>query len=182
MSKFTLVGELPRHRYVWVDTEFTHSEPAGFVRAVWFGLVSYPGRLWGCTVMLQSGAVYRNLPPHAVAFKEGVKGHLHDSQYWDCYGEGFTVIEYTYLAGLRCRVRFSGGEAGGVYLFTVAPVGDGFSAVPEQAKEFAFIELYDGALTIQPTNRVLFEERAFTTKGAEWPKDLRRQTEVWSCE
>ena len=183
MSKFTLVGELPRHRYVWVDTEFTHEEPQGFEPAVWFGLVSFPGRVWGCTVMLKSGAVYRNLPPHAIAFKPGVKGHVHDSQMWDCYGEAFTVIEYTYLSGLRCRVHLNSAEAGGSYLFTAAPAGDGFSAYPEQAKEFAFIEMDDGTLTIQPTNRVLFEEKSFTDKPTfVWPDYLKRQTDIYHCE
>lgn len=43
--KFSLVGELPRHLYVYVDTEHTHQEPRGFIPAVWFGLVSYPGRM-----------------------------------------------------------------------------------------------------------------------------------------
>jgi hypothetical protein len=45
MSMFTLVGELPKHQYVWIDTAFTQQEPNGFVPAVWFGLVSMRGRV-----------------------------------------------------------------------------------------------------------------------------------------
>jgi len=44
---YSLVGQLPHHLYVFIDSTFTHKEPAGFIPAVWFGLVSYPGRMWG---------------------------------------------------------------------------------------------------------------------------------------
>ena len=66
---FTPVGELPKHQYVWIDTAFRHREPQGFAEAVWFGLVSMRGRVRGCTVMLKSGAIFRNLPVHALAFR-----------------------------------------------------------------------------------------------------------------
>ena len=71
----------------------------------------------------------------------------------------------------------------GTYLFTVAPVGDAYSAVPEQAKEFVFVKLDNGRLTIQPTNHVVFRDRSFTTNDAmDFPVGLKRQTETWSCE
>jgi hypothetical protein len=191
MTKFTLVGQLPRHLYVWVNTEHTHVEPIGYVPAVWFGLVSYPGRAWGCTVMLESGAVYRNLPPHALWFRpvpadETPMWDIDDAQTWDCYGEDFTAIEYDYLSALPCMVRTRNGEVAGRYLFTVAPVGDAFSAYPEQAKEFYFIETVAGALTIQPTNRAVFVDKSFTTNRhageARLPTGLQRQTDVWRVE
>lgn len=184
MTAFSLVGELPRHLYVFVDTAFTHRKSQGWMPAVWFGLVSYPARAWGCTVMLECGAIYRNLPPHALAFSENlVPWSIKDAQTWDCYGERFTALEYSYLAGLDVVARANGQEHAGEYLFTVAPIGDGFSAYPEQAKEFSFIRLDNGRLTIQPTNNLLFRERSFTLPGdAAWPKELKRQTEVWHCE
>jgi hypothetical protein len=64
---YSLVGELPRHIYCFVDSTYTHTESQGFLPCVWFGLVSYPGRTWGCTVMLECGAIYRNVPAHAIA-------------------------------------------------------------------------------------------------------------------
>jgi hypothetical protein len=42
-----------------------------------------------------------------------------------------------------------------------------------------FIELENGRLTVQPTNKVVFEERSFTAGTT--PK-LKLQTETWSCE
>lgn len=178
----TLVGALPRHLYVWVDSRISHREPCGYVPAVWFGLVSYPGRVWGCTVMLESGAIYRNLPPTAIAFRPDPKENwrLRQAQTWDCYGTGFTALEYPYLSGLRCAAKCEGEDFQGSYLFTVAPVGDAFSAYPEQSKEFSFVELNNGRLTIQPTNHLLFTEKSFTRPDG-WPV-LRRQTETYHCE
>lgn len=184
--KFDLVGELPRHIYCFVDSAYTHKKSCGFIPCVWFGLVSYPGRVWGCTVMLESGAIFRNLPSHAIAFDKQPEENWceQEAQTWDCYGEQFTTLEYRYLAGLGCKVKtqlrpsFHEGQ----YLFTAAPVGDGFSAYPDQAKEFCFIQLFNGRLTVQPTNLVVFRERSFTDNKLEFPSGLKRQVDVWSAE
>ena len=181
---FSLVGQLPKHKYVYVDTTHTHKEPIGYIPALWYGLVSYPGRAWGLTVMLESGAVYRNLPPHAIAFSDSPEEpwSVQDAETWDCYGRDFTTIEYDYLSGLDVLVRANKKEYAGEYLFTVAPIGDGFSAAPEQSKEFSFIKLDNDRLTIQPTNHIIFRERSFTTKEMAFPATLKRQTDVWTCE
>lgn len=176
---YSLVGELPRHRYVWVAPGVI-SKSRDVLRAVWFGLVSYPGRTWGCNVMLECGAVYRNVPAHAICFSPEAATLVWepaDAQVWDCYGYDFTVIEYAYLRELRCMTPRARGE----YLFTAAPVGDGYSAAPDQAKEFSFIRLHNDRLTVQPTDRVVFEERSFTGKVG-FPKHLCRQREIWSAE
>ena len=182
----SLIGPLPRHLYVYVDTTFTHQEKqkVRFQPAVWFGLTSTPGRAWGCTIMLESGAVYRALPPHAIAFsvRPGWPWGLHASQTWDCYGTDFSAVEYPYLSGLRCLVKTENDELRGQHLFAVAPVGDGFSAVPEQAKEFHFLRLENERLSIQPTNHIVYEERSFTVGPLAFPHGLRAQTEVYSCE
>lgn len=180
----TLVGQLPCHLYCWVDTAHTHVNPIGFVPAVWFGLVSYPGRTWGCTVMLESGCIYRNIPAHGISFQQQQETVWapEDAQTWDCYGYQWTALEYDYLRGLECKVRANGQEHLGSYLFTVAPVGDGFSAYPDQAKEFTFVELHNGRLTVQPTNHVVFRERSFTDNKLEFPVGLKRQDDIYSAE
>jgi hypothetical protein len=135
--------------------------------------------------MLECGAIYRNVPSHAIAFSEEPYCRTwaaNEAQTWDCYGERFTTIEYKYLAGLDCKAKCGGIELEGSYLFTAAPIGDGFSAYPDQAKEFCFIQLDNGRLTIQPTNHVVFRERSFTDYEFVFPSGLKRQTEVWSAE
>ena len=180
---FTLVGELPRHLYCYVDASFCQHN-GGFIPALWFGLVSYPDRVWGCTVLLENGAIFRNLPTHAIAFNEspppwGPK----DAQTWNCYGQQFTTLEYSYLHGLRIKAIANGQPYLGEYLFTAAPVNDGFSAYPEQAKEFVFVKLDNGRLTVQPTNRLIAEDKSFTTNDAmEFPKGMKVQVDTWSAE
>lgn len=182
MNSYT--GPLPRHRYIWVDSAFTHREPTiGFIPAVWFALASWPGRAWGCTVLLENGACYRNLPPHALAFAPdpAPEWTLQDAQRWDCYGWRWAANAYPYLEGQRVIARHRGSfEAPGDYLFSVAPADDGFSAEPGQNKEFTFIALDNGRLTIQPTDYVLFADKSFTTP--QWPTVMKRQREVYSCE
>jgi len=181
----TLVGEIPAHQYVFVESAFTHREPIGFVPAVWFGLVGYPGRAWGLTVMLESGAIYRNLPPHAIAYEKTLSPwEVDEAQHWDVYGWDWTALEYAYLRGLECLVKVGrqGRQEPGRYLFTVAPVGDAFSAYPDQAKEFSFIRLDNGRLTIQPTNHVVFMERSFTVGEIAFPSGLKRQDQIWTVE
>jgi hypothetical protein len=188
---FSLVGQLPRHLYVYVDTAFTHREPQGFIPAVWFGLVAHPGRMWGCTVLLggdASGACYRNLPPHALAFTAdpATPWSPQDAQSWDCYGPGFVTMEYSYLKGLRTKSKTRGKEGTqiGEYLFSITPYGDPWSEFPELAKEFQVLQLANGRLTIQPTNHVVFEFEDLPFGGLpdEFPKGLKRQTEVWNSE
>jgi hypothetical protein len=78
-------------------------------------------------------------------------------------------------------VRADDQEHEGEYLFSVAPVGDAFSAAPDQGKEFTFVRLDNGRLTIQPTDYVLFQEKSFTSVEG-WPRGMKRSSEVWSCE
>lgn len=175
-------GPLPRHLYVHVDTAFTHKEPHGFVPAVWFALSSWPARAWGCTVLLECGAIYRNLPPHALAFTPEPAGwDIYHAQLWDCYGWDWTANLYPYLEGTDVLCRIDGNDYPGQYLFSVAPMGDAYSASPDQSKEFTFVQLENGRLTIQPTDRLLIREASFTS-NVQWPTGLKRQTEIFAAE
>lgn len=173
------VSSLPIHKYVFVDSSFVRKNGTGFEPAVWFGLVSQYGRAWGLNVMLECGAIYRSLPPHAIAFRDAPAADwsIRDAQVWDCYSSTFALHEYAYLREMRVSTK----RDKGVYLFTAAFHDDGYSRVPEQSKEFSFIELDNGRLTIQPTNRTLFEDRSFTVNTGV-PADLITQAAVWSCE
>jgi hypothetical protein len=185
MSLYTFTGQLPKHKYVYVDSSFTHQEPTErFVSAVWYGLVCQHGKAWGCTVMLECGAVYRNLPPHALAFKPepATNWPVEFAQRWDCYNPQFTTLEYTFLKGQAC-IAMAGPKDEhfrGEYLFSASHIGDGWTEEPSQNKEFMFIELDNGRLTIQPTNKVTFQDASFVEVD-QFPK-LKLQTESHSCE
>ena len=181
MSLFTGAGPLPRHLYVKVQPNALGEHD--WLDAVWFGLVSHPGRSWGCHVLLECGAVYRNVPLHQLAHKEtDTEWAPNQAQTWDCYGSQFSLLEYPFLTSMSAKARLQdASEVLGQYVFTAIPMNDGFSATPEQAKEFYFLALENGRFTAQPTNHVLIEDRSFVG-DLEWPKFLRRQTTIYSAE
>lgn len=181
MTLCTGAGALPRHTYCYAQPGAFGN--ARWERVAWFGLVAHPGRTWGCHVMLECGAVYRNVPLHHLAHRTDAVSEWRPAQgqTWDCYGIHFALLEYPFLEAVRVRVRTRDRtEHGGHYLFTAVPMLDGFSASPEQSKEFYFCALDNGRFTAQPTNHVLVQDRSFITQS-EWPK-LERQTEIWSVD
>lgn len=183
--RYDLIGQLPHHQYVHVDTAFTHREPeVSSIPGIWFGLVSYPGRAWGCNVLLENGAVYRNLPLHALSHTTAgqcVPWGPRDAQHWDCYGPGFTTLCYDTLRGLECLAKTADTTTLGEYVCTVAPIGDAYSAVPSQSKELVLAALENGRYTLQPTDRVVFSDLSFTV-GEGFPRGLKRQDETYSAE
>ena len=179
MTLYTQAGDLPRHQYVRVDRAVTRKDSTGFEPAVWFALVSIPGRTWGCHLMLENGAVYRNVPLHAIAHGDDPSPWTPaTAQIWDCYGPKFSTIEYHYLSGLDVEIRHHGPAR---YLFTAVPIGDAFTAASDQAKEFSFVALENGRFGAYPTDWCLFTEKSFTVPG-QATNDIRRQREVYSCE
>lgn len=178
---YSHAGSLPRHLYVHIEPNAIGEH--GWLQAVWFGLTSYPGRAWGCHCLLECGAIYRNVPLHKLASREtDTPWTAAQAQTWDCYGWEFGTIEYPYLSSMNAKARLQDkSEHNGAYLFTAVPIGDPFSAAPEQSKEFYFLELDNGRYTAQPTNQVLLHDKSFS-KDISWPKFLRRQTEVISAE
>lgn len=179
---YTKIGALPTHRYIWVDSEYTHAEPCGLVEAMWVGLTAIPGRAWGINVILRDGgALYRNIPPHAVAFREDADSwYIEEAQTWDCYSYDFVVLQNPILKGLEVAVLWHKDKAlHGEYLFSTTHLHDGWSDSPDQDKEFIFVKLLNGRLTIQPTNRVRFIDHSYTTEAL--PK-LKLQTNTYSCE
>jgi hypothetical protein len=177
----TKIGALPTHRYIYIDSEFTHENPIGPVEAMWVGLTSIPSRAWGINVILRDGgALYRNLPPNAVRFKEkALEGwRIEESQLWDCYSYNFTILQNPILRGLPVTTKINQNIYKGTYLFSTAHLNDGWSDSPDQDKEFIFIELDNGRLTIQPTNKVAFQDNSYTTPII--PK-LKLQDTIYSC-
>jgi hypothetical protein len=130
--------------------------------------------------MLECGAVWRSVPPHALAFSTDPTPEwaLQDTQVWDCYGDQFSVVCYDYLNTQRAEIRRSGEF--GRYLFTAIPMNDGYTMHPSQSKEFMFIELDNGRLCIMPTNELRFHDKSFTE--GDWPTNIKLNTKSWRVE
>lgn len=178
---YTGSGNLPNHIYCYVRTSFIRSNSnITYEPCIWFGLSSKPGHAWGCHILLECGAVYRNIPPHAITFTDNPKlldWSITDAQLWDCYGLQFSTIRYDYLADLKAQTKLYSGR----YLFTAIPIADSFTQEPTQSKEFKFIMLDNGNLTIQPTDKVLFTDASFTD-NSKFPTNLKISNIKWRCE
>jgi hypothetical protein len=181
MTICTSSGSLLTHQYCFVEPNAIGEHD--WIPVAWFGLNSYAGRSWGCHVILECGAVYRNVPLHQLAKNPTpTSWSPQQAQTWDCYGPQFSMLEYSFLFGRKCTARLRDGtENTGKYLCTIVPFADPWSAHPDQSKEFTLICLDNGRYTAQPTDRVLFEDKSFTRK-LEWPTWLKRQTQTWSAE
>lgn len=181
MTLWTGSGSLVTHQYAYIEPNAIGKHD--WIPVAWFGLSSYPGRVWGCHVMLECGAIYRNVPLHQLASRPVNETWLpSQAQTWDCYGPQFTVLEYGFLLGRKVTARLRDrSEHAGRYVSTIVPMGDPWSAHADQGKEFTLIALDNGRYTAQPTDRTLFEDRSFT-REIQWPNWLRRQTKTWSAE
>jgi hypothetical protein len=149
---------------------------------MWVGVTSIPGRAWGINVILRDGgALYRNLPPHSIGFhSEDFGWTIKQAQLWDCYSYHFTIVQSPILRGLRMRAKVKGELLTGEYLFHVTHVDDGWSDSPDQDKEFYFIKLDNGRLTIQPTNRITFIDASFIVNDN--LPELKLSDTIYSCE
>jgi hypothetical protein len=149
---------------------------------MWVGVTSIPGRAWGINVIIRNGgALYRNLPPHSIGFhSEDFGWTIQQAQLWDCYSYHFTIVQSPILRGLRMRAKVKGELLTGEYLFHVTHLDDGWSDSPDQDKEFYFIKLDNGRLTIQPTNRITFIDASFIVNDN--LPELKLSDTIYSCE
>ena len=179
-----MAADLPVHQYVNVDAGAISDGPQ---HGVWFAVQCNVGGVYGGHVLLDNGALYRNIPLHLLSHPQVVtqsvvtRSVAHrpgDLQLWDCYSEKCEVVEYDYLRGLQ--VRSTSGQTG-TYLATIIPTEDSFSRHPEQAKEFVVAWMDTGRLVIRATNEIMFFDRSFMEPGAV-PAGLYRQTVIPSVE
>lgn len=174
---------LPRHRYVWVRSEFINGEARpGMTRAAWVGLSSTPGRMLGCHVLLDSGALVLDLPLHALSVVEKPTANVtpRQAQGWDCFGWQMEAVEYPFLADVACRTIRD--QFRGRYWFSVDWLGDGYSMEPEQHKQLHVIATDIGPIIARPQDDVLFHDASFTSGDESEVPAIRRQRVVWRAE
>jgi hypothetical protein len=51
---------------------------------------------------------------------------------------------------------------------------------PSQSKEFMFIQLENGRLSIMPTNELRFHDKSYTE--GDWPTNIKLNTKSWRVE
>ncbi len=179
--------DLPRHRYCYVieAAVLKGGSQEQTLPCVWWGMSATPGRMFGCHILLESGAMVVDLPLHALRHKAHAT-HLWkpwEAQRWDAYGWSLETYEPAYLSDLRCRVLSADHKAVediGELWFAIDHVRDGYSLEPGQHKLHWIVALHQGVFTCVPQDMVLVNELSFTTPQG-IPR-IKRQTKVWSCE
>lgn len=182
--QFTKYGSIPIHKYILIDSMFTHEKSIGLQEAMWTGITSIPGRAWGLNVIFRlGGMMYRNVPPHAVSFVSEPESlwSIDDAQAWNCYSDHFTVFEDPVLSGMRVSVKTANGIHQGQYIFSTAHMYDGWSEAPDQDKMFVWCMLDNGRLTIQPNNRIMFQDSSYII-NTQTPPRLLLQENVYSVD
>ena len=176
--------DLPVHQYVTISPGVVHDDVQ---HGVWFAVQSNIGAIWGGHVMLENGAIYRNVPLHLLSIGRNDSPYHspHDLQLWDCYHEEARAHEYNYLRGLYTISQSPKASAPffGSYLFTIIPKADSFSRHLDQAKEFVVsVVAGTGRIVIRATNELMFCDKSIAPLPTVWPKGLRRQMSMPSVE
>lgn len=180
--------DLPRHRYVHVIEKAVHrgGAPDKTMPCIWYGISSTPGRMYGCHVMLESGAMVVDLPLHALRHEASATQlwYSDEAQRWDAFGWDIEVYEPKYLSGLFARVLdrdHKEVERYGDLWFCIDHKGDGYSQEPAQHKHQWIVALDSGVFTCVPQDQLLVSEQSFTEYTTTIPP-IKRQTKFWSCE
>jgi hypothetical protein len=178
---------LVRREFLY-NLETHHGE---FENAYAFGVRSVQCRALGFHVALDNGAVFWNLPIHALVHRP-VAPHipLDFLELWDCFGPNISVTQFTFLKELRCDVLLKDRTtAQGVYMFTIdwsatdpGEIDVTFSEVPSEHKCAHLIRLDNGLFAAQPNNRVLWRQSSFVVKRDGERPDYKLNTHKWVCE
>jgi hypothetical protein len=165
--------------------EFFYNQKKGFgeyENVMVFGARCRAGRAIEFHVVTDSGMQFMGLPPHALCTKPCERPKLIDSQLWDCFGDEFEVTKFDYLENMRCKYRreSDGKMLDGNYVMTFDWTDNAFSDDPSQRKNAHLIALDSGNYTLQPNNRTLWFDPAWTDK--EPPLDWEVNEKIWSSE
>lgn len=190
-----LTGSCPTMR-VFVRTEFLHNltqVPYRPVEADVVGVKSLHSRALGFHVLLRNGALFWNLPIHALCHQPAAakKWTLDQLQLWDCFDYSFTVHRFARLEGLGCAVRLKGvkeWQAGG-YVWTIdwcqpdpGIMDVGVSEFPAEHKCGHLVALADGNFALLPNNRIRWLDQAFVTDEFPARPTYLTNTITWKCE
>jgi hypothetical protein len=180
---------LPRHRYIWVVSTFVVKtfSPAHLIPAVWYGVSVTPGRMLGCHVVLENGAMVVDLPLHALRHTEdGTLEALEpkDVATWDMYGFNAEVFAPPYLTDNYVEVLDRTHKKTGLFgypWFAIDHLTDGYALEPGQHKHLWVIALEDdGVFDHVPQDQLLIHDTSFTEVDA--IPQIKRQTAVWRAE
>ena len=169
---------------VKIRKEFLYNFEKGFGEfedGWWVSAKSIKGRALLFETLLSNGALYDKLPISAFCWKECDALPLSSLQLWDNLSNDIQIVRKEFIAGMNVKVFLKDiGIETGEYLFTIDYFGWGTLAETAQEHKSAnVIKLSNGNFTIQPNNRILFDDASLTK--AKKPDYIASQI-IWTCE
>lgn len=154
---------------VFVDNKFLLETPTEeFSYAHLISIRAMQNQCLQFTVLLESGALYTGLPPHAIFFEEKfTERTLQEVIMWDNISNNIDVVTFDTLLYMPCEVLLINNQiTSGSYLFTIDYVGkDDLSRSAEHWKQLHVIRGNDGRMYIYPQYRIKFLDRGLCLKG-----------------
>lgn len=155
------------------------------------GMSSIPGQAPLFHFVMEDGGVWWRMPIHAFCWKEDApEQELDELVLWDSFSYHVTATEFPYFKNKVVKfISRRRKEYKGRYLFTLdwaASTDSGdtnylFSEYPSQHKCGHVIMMDNGNFAIQPNNRFLLHDPAFTTKQ-QLVVDRMYNNTLWTAE
>ena len=175
----SLTTSLPMHLYGVVRREFlTNGADSGIEKCIIHAISVKPSEALTFSVLLESGAQYRNIPIHGVIVgQRSTSGstlisdmeippalELQSHQCWGCFGTEFSIVDMQLNHSMSAtwidsyNRKFIGRGLGWAIEFH----GDGYSNAPQQDKSFNMLVSQEGYLAAMPNNRIRWWDDSFT--------------------
>lgn len=159
--------------------------------ALIFGVSSIPGYAPLFHFVNEDGGLWWRMPIHAFCWKEEAEEQeLDELVLWDSYSYHVSVTQFPWLKNKK--MSFTSRRKNkycGRYLFTLdwaeadeQYTNSSISEDPGHHKCGHVIELDNGNYAIQPNNRVIVHEPAFSVKQGEQILDRKFNTHIWTAE
>lgn len=168
MTLNTRIGDVPPFQ-CYVRKQFLRAEQdsvGDWVEAIVIGAVLRKDMALGFTVLLESGALWYDVPIHALSLQAGVPWtELRICQMWDCLSDQWSAHRYDHLRYLAVKVRLNNycqTVADADYLFTIEMLNSFYADDPSEHKTFNILALTTGQIVAYPNNRCQFVDKTFT--------------------
>lgn len=183
----TRIGDVPQ-MFCLVRKEFLRQGVDGhgdYEEGIIVGAVVRKDMALCFTVLLKSGALWYDLPIHAVVHAPCEPWPLERCQMWDCLSDQWVAHCYNHLAELSVDVALN--YAGkpvvreGGYLFTIDFMRGFYADHPSEHKTLNIIQMEkSGHIVAYPNNRCLFHDKTFTEHTGR--PDYLATNRQWYCE
>lgn len=150
---------------------------------------SVDGNALAFTVLLETGAIFSNLPIEAIRcyrydnFKtKNLKVYnTKELQPYSCLDGDIQIIEYSLLRHSDMLIRLNGEDVDAKYLFTIDYNGTSLADDPEQRKTHNIVQLSNNQIAAMPNNKSLIVNKSLTTING-WPSMYRRINKYYTSE